>query len=147
MRHKILIVDDSDNIRATFAAAFSADYAVLTASEGLAAVELVKAERPDLVFLDINMPGISGIETLKLIKAAGVPAIIWMLTGVEDLTIVMKTLTMGASGYITKPFEVENLRRVVLNAVADLEGNKKPSDKPWTVKRKEEEPGPQGTGK
>ena len=140
--HKILIVDDSDTIRDTFRAAFSADYAVLAASEGLAAAELVKAERPDLVFLDINMPGISGIETLKLIKAAGVPAIIWMLTGVEDLTIVMKTLTMGASGYITKPFEVENLRRVVLNAVADLEGDKKPSDKPWTVKRKEEEPGP-----
>ncbi len=142
MRHKILIVDDSDNIRATFAAAFSADYAVLTASEGLVAVELVKTERPDLVFLDINMPGISGIETLKLIKTTGVPAIIWMLTGVEDLSVVMKTLGMGASGYITKPFDVEKLRRVVLNAVTDLEGEEKPSDKPWTVKRKEDEPAP-----
>lgn len=140
MRHKILIVDDSDNIRDTFRAAFSADYAVLTAPEGLVAVELVKTERPDLVFLDINMPGISGIEALKLIKATGVPAVIWMLTGVEDLAVVMKTLTMGASGYITKPFDVVSLRRVVLNAVTDLEGDKKPSDKPWTVKKKEDEP-------
>ena len=141
MRHKILIVDDSDNIRATFAAAFSADYSVLTAPEGLVAVELVKTERPDLVFLDINMPGISGIETLKLIKASGVPSVIWMLTGVEDLSVVMKTLGMGASGYITKPFDVEKLRRVVLNAVTDLEVEEKPSDKPWTVKRKEDVPG------
>lgn len=142
MQHKILIVDDSDNIRFTVKSAFSADYAVLTAAEGLVGVELVKTERPDLVFLDINMPGISGIEALKLIKETGVPAVIWMLTGVEDLSIVMKTLTMGASGYITKPFEVENLRRVVLNAVADLEGEKKPSDRPWTVKKKEAGPGP-----
>lgn len=136
MRHKLLIVDDSDNIRFLFNSAFSSDYAVLSASEGLAAVELVKTERPDLVFLDINMPGISGIETLKLIKEAGVPAIIWMLTGVEDLTIVTKTLGMGVSGYITKPFDVVNLRRIVVNAVAGLEDKEKPSDKPWTVKRK-----------
>lgn len=142
MRHKLLIVDDSDNIRFSFSSAFSGDYAVLTASEGLAAVELVKTERPDLVFLDINMPGISGIETLKLIKETGVPAIIWMLTGVEDLAIVTKTLGMGASGYITKPFDVVSLRRIVVNAVAGLEGEEKPSDKPWTVKRKEAGPGP-----
>ncbi|MDD5209150.1 MAG: response regulator [Elusimicrobiales bacterium] len=140
--HKILIVDDSDNIRFTFKSAFAEEYAVLTASDGLEAVALVKAERPDLVFLDINMPGISGVEALKLIKATGVPAVVWMLTGVEDLTVVMKTLTMGASGYITKPFDVGNLRRVMLNAVTDLEGEKKPSDKPWTVKRKEAGPGP-----
>ncbi len=142
MRHKILIVDDSDNIRFTFTSAFSADYAVFTAAEGLGAVELVKTERPDLVFLDINMPGISGVEALKLIKATGVPAAVWMLTGVEDLAVVMKTLTMGASGYITKPFDVVSLRRVVLNAVTDLEGGKKTSDKPWTVKKKQDEPGP-----
>ncbi|MDO8803080.1 MAG: response regulator [Elusimicrobiota bacterium] len=140
MQHKILIVDDSDNIRFAFKAAFAAEYAVFTAAEGLGAIELIKTERPDLVFLDIDMPGISGVETLKLIKATGIPTIIWMLTGVEDLTVVMQTLTMGATGYITKPFDVDNLRRVVLNAVADLEVGKPPSDKPWTVKRKEAEP-------
>jgi len=136
MRHKILIVDDSDNIRFTVQAAFEGGHTVLTANDGQAALEMVRKERPDLVFLDIDMPGVGGVEALKLIKDSGVPSIIWMLTGVEDLSVVMKTLTMGASGYITKPFEVESLRRVVLNAFVDLDGGEKPSDKPWTVKRK-----------
>lgn len=142
MKHKILIVDDSDNIRVTVRLAFQGDYTVIAAADGHAAVELVKKERPDFVFLDIEMPGMGGVEALKLIKESGVPAVIWMLTGVEDLTVVMKTLTMGASGYITKPFEVESLRRVVLNAIVDLEGEEKPSARPWTVKKKETEPGP-----
>ena len=141
MRYKVIIVDDDAVIRSLFENAFSGICSLFAAVNGQAALELIKAEKPDLVFLDINMPGISGIETLKLIKASGVPSVIWMLTGVEDLSVVMKTLGMGASGYITKPFDVEKLRRVVLNAVTDLEGEEKPSDKPWTVKRKEDVPG------
>ena len=141
MTHKILIVDDSENIRFTVRTAFEGEYTVVTANDGQAALEMVRKERPDLVFLDVNMPGVGGVEALKLIKNSGVPSIIWMLTGVEDLAIVTKTLTAGASGYITKPFEVESLRRVVLNAFVDLDGAKKPSDKPWTVKRKPAAPG------
>lgn len=142
MRHKILIVDDSDTIRRALAAAFEGAYSVFTAAGGTDAVELVKAERPVLVFLDINMPDMGGEEALRLIKATGVPSSIWMLTGVEDLAVVMRALTMGASGYITKPFEIESLRRVVLNAVSDLEGEEKPSAKPWTIKRRQAGPGP-----
>ncbi|HCC49088.1 MAG TPA: two-component system response regulator [Elusimicrobia bacterium] len=141
MKHKILIVDDSDNIRVTVRVAFQGDYTVIAAADGHAAVELVKKERPDFVFLDIDMPGLGGVEALKLMKESGVPCIIWMLTGVEDLAVVKKTLDMGAAGYITKPFEVESLRRVVLNAVVDLEGGEKSSDKPWTVKKNQAEPG------
>lgn len=142
MEHKILIVDDAENIRVMVRAAFQNDYAVIAAADGHAAVELVKKERPELVFLDIDMPGLGGVEALKLIKESGVPVIIWMLTGVEDLAVVSKTLAMGAAGYITKPFQVEILRRVALNAFIDLDGEEKPSVRSWTVKKKRGEPGP-----
>ena len=90
MKHKILIVDDDDNIRRVLAESLSGSYSVLTASEGLKAVELIAKEQPILVFLDIVMPGVSGLDVLRLVKAAQLTPVIWMLTGEEDLETATK---------------------------------------------------------
>ncbi len=138
MQHKILIVDDEDHIRFVIKEAFSHAYQVFTASEGLAAVEIIKKERPTLVFLDIKMPGISGLEVLRLVKEAGLSPVIWMLTGEEDLDIALTTLNMGASGYLTKPFDIKKIRDIVLNVIVDSqkEQHDPQGDKPWRVKKK-----------
>ena len=138
MQHKILIVDDEANVRFVIKEAFSGAYQVFTAAEGQAAIEIIKKERPMLVFLDIKMPGPSGLEVLQLIKETGHSPIIWMLTGEEDLEMALKTLKMGAAGYLTKPFEVQKLREIVNNAV--LDGERKAQhdtreDKPWRIKK------------
>ena len=138
MQHKILIVDDEANVRFVIKEAFSGAYQVFTAAEGQAAIEIIKKERPMLVFLDIKMPGPSGLEVLQLIKETGHSPIIWMLTGEEDLEVALKTLKMGAAGYLTKPFEVQKLREIVNNAV--LDGERKAQhdtreDKPWRIKK------------
>jgi DNA-binding NtrC family response regulator len=139
MRHKILVVDDEENVRFVIKEAFSSAYQVFTASEGLAAVEIIKKERPTLVFLDMNMPGISGLDVLRLVKEAGLAPVIWMLTGDEDLEAALSTLKMGAVGYLTKPFEIEKIRDIVLNTAMENERKERhdtQGDKPWRVKKK-----------
>ena len=139
MQHKILIVDDEENVRFVIKETFSHSYQVFTAAEGNTAIEIIKKERPTLVFLDMKMPGISGLDVLRLVKEAGLNPVIWMLTGEEDLDLALKTLKMGAAGYLTKPFEIKKIREIVLSTVSgsDMkEQHDTRGDKPWTVKRK-----------
>jgi len=138
MQHKILIVDDEESIRFVIKEAFSHAYQVFTAAEGLAAMEIMKKERPTLVFLDMKMPGLSGLEVLQLVKEAGLSPVIWMLTGEEDLEVAVKTLKMGAAGYLTKPFEVKKIRDIVLNTITGSEQKEHhdtQGDRPWRVKK------------
>ncbi len=138
MRYKILIVDDETNVRFVIKEALLGAYQVFTAAEGLAAMEIVKKERPMMVFLDIKMPGPSGLEVLRLIKETGLNPVIWMLTGEEDMDVAIQTLKMGAAGYLTKPFEVQKIRDIVMNAVDDSrkkEQHDTRGDRPWRVKK------------
>ena len=138
MKHKILIVDDEESVLIVVRQAFSSHCEVLTAPDGATGLELIKTEKPAFVFLDISMPGLSGLEVLEMIQNLGLPPVVWMLTGDEDLEMAERTLKGGAKGYIPKPFDVERLRAVVFNALLDLEKAKKPHDsneKPWHVKK------------
>ena len=130
MKYKILIADDDENVRIPVQRAF-ADHIVLSAGDGQAAVRIIRDERPSVVLLDINMPLMNGLEVLGEFKdAADAPPFI-MLTGNEELEMASKALEMGASSYITKPFDVDALRRVVLAALEDGKDGEKASDKPW----------------
>ena len=96
MKHKILIVDDEENILLVVKEAFVGKYEVLTANAGPAALEIIKREKPAFIFLDIKMPGMSGLEVLDQVKYTGVDTIVWMLTGEEDLEVAASTLESGA---------------------------------------------------
>lgn len=138
MAHKIMIVDDEANVLFLVKQAFEGHCEVLTAQDGHTAIELIRNEQPVFVFLDISMPGMSGLEVLAVIRDLAPAPIIWMLTGDEDIDTASLTLKGGANGYITKPFDIDRLRSVVFNALLDLEKAKKPhesSDKPWRVKK------------
>ena len=139
MTHKILIVDDDVNVLFVIKAALAPHYEVLTAPDGEAGLEIIKKENPSFVFLDITMPGISGVQVLGMLKDLGLAPVVWMLTGSEDLDTAALTLKGGASGYLTKPFDMERLRNIVFNALLDLENTKVESragDKPWRVEKK-----------
>ena len=99
MKHKILIVDDEENILFVVREAFVANYEVFTARNGELALEIIRREKPSFIFLDIKMPGMSGVEVLELIKNTGASPIVWMLTGDDSLDTAMQTLSGGASGY------------------------------------------------
>ncbi len=138
MKHSILIVDDEKPIRDSIKAIFSANFNVLTASEGHEAIELIKQERPILVFLDITMPGLSGFEILELIKTSNIKSIIWMLTGDDNINIALKTIQMGATGYLTKPFNVAEIRKIAETAKESHEkkvNHDTSDDKPWRTEK------------
>lgn len=105
----ILVVDDEPPIVRLVRATLQADgYAVLTASRGEEALAILEDERPDLIVLDVMMPGMDGFETLRKVRAQSqVPVI--MLTARSGDTDKLRGLETGADDYVTKPFNPDEL--------------------------------------
>ncbi len=103
MSNKILVVDDDDALREMVGLVLNAaGYNTVFAADGLSAVEVFKSEEPDLVLLDIMLPGQSGIEVCKQIRSlSGTPIV--MLTAKGDTEDVVHGLEAGADDYVVKP--------------------------------------------
>jgi len=101
--NKILVVDDDDALREMVGLVLNAaGYHTVFAADGLSAVEVFKNEEPDLVLLDIMLPGQSGIEVCKQIRSlSGTPIV--MLTAKGDTEDVVHGLEAGADDYVVKP--------------------------------------------
>src|SRR5262245_9423324 len=109
---RILVVDDQEDILQTTALILRKDgHEVLTASDGIAALETARGAGPDLILLDIEMPGMDGWETLRLLRLDGATRDIpvAMFTILFDLREKVRALKYGAQEYVTKPFEMEDL--------------------------------------
>lgn len=108
-RFRVLVADDDSRIVKFLTVRLGASgYEVLTASNGLEAVEKVQSQEPDLVVLDVVMPGLDGFDTLKQIRAlSAVPVII--LSAKESSTDRIKGLELGADDYLVKPFSPDEL--------------------------------------
>ena len=113
MTHRMLVVDDDDALREMVGLVLSANnYEPLFASDGLSAVEIFRSQNPDLVLLDIMLPGQSGIEVCREIRAfSGTPII--MLTAKGETDDVVAGLEAGADDYVIKPHNgVELVARI-----------------------------------
>jgi DNA-binding response OmpR family regulator len=116
----ILVVDDDPEIVSMLSTRLSArGYKVSTASDGKAAIERAKRERPDLVLLDVMMPGKSGWEVVRALKQDPVTQSIKvvMVTAIGENVNAMTSPLYGADAYIDKPFEFERLERVIAGLV------------------------------
>lgn len=105
----VLVVDDEPRIVKFLKLKLKASgYEVLTANSGLEALELVQAQEPDLLVLDVLMPGIDGFETLRQVRAmSSVPVII--LSAKEASIDKVRGLELGADDYLAKPFSPDEL--------------------------------------
>ena len=113
---RILVVDDQEDILQTTALVLSKDgHDVLTATDGIDALDKARSGAPDLILLDIEMPGMDGWETLRLLRldAATRDIPVAMFTILFDLREKVRALKYGAQEYVTKPFELEDLLRRV----------------------------------
>jgi DNA-binding response OmpR family regulator len=126
----ILVVDDQEDILQTTALILKKDgHDVVTASEGAQALEVARTKRPDLILLDIEMPGMDGWETLRLLRleAATREVPVAMFTILFDLREKVRALKYGAQEYVTKPFEMDDLlgrvRRVIEGRSRDGRGD------------------------
>jgi CheY-like chemotaxis protein len=112
---RILIVEDHPTMREAMRLVLEGEgFEISEAGEGRAALDMVRSDPPDLVFLDLNIPGSNGGDVLTQIKAdpatAGVHVIVVTATGEEGRE---RALAMGADGYFTKPFSPIALLRTV----------------------------------
>ena len=116
---KLLIVDDEPEIRELLETFFRRkDYEVITAQNGKEAVEIVKAQRPHIVFLDVRMPVMDGLAALRQIRAIDQSVKVIMITAFEDESTVQQAKELGSVDYIRKPFNLEYLERTVIQKVS-----------------------------
>lgn len=91
---------------------------VWDAGSGTEALALAGERRFDVIFLDIVMPGMSGIEVLRRLKDLAPSTAIIMISGISDETTAVESMALGAADFIRKPFDLEYLDRVVLLKLA-----------------------------
>ena len=121
---KILVVDDEQAVRESLRRSLRFNgYEVLTANDGLEAVETVRAENPELLILDIMMPNMDGLEVCRSLRSEGWDRPILVLTARDGVSDRVAGLDAGADDYLPKPFALEELlarvRSLVRRASAD----------------------------
>lgn len=130
----VLIVDDEEVIRDFFARTLT-EYRILTAATGEEALSIVKKERPDLVLLDLKMPGIDGIETLRRIKEIDRNIAVIMLSAYGTLETNIEAARLGAYTSIAKPFDLKEMKSLIKSAVLS-EAKTTETDTPFKKPRK-----------
>jgi DNA-binding response OmpR family regulator len=110
MQHTVLFAEDNDELRMAVADQLAAaGFTVTTAADGQEAMELLDQSAYDIALLDIRMPGKDGLEVLRHLKSTRPAARAIMLTGVDDFSVAIQSVKLGANDYITKPFALEDL--------------------------------------
>ena len=109
----VLVVDDEIGPRESLRAILKPEYTVLIATEGEQALKMVEETSIDVVLLDLRMPGISGISVLERIKAFNPDIEVILITGYASYETVLEALRLHAFDYISKPFNIPELRNKV----------------------------------
>ncbi|MGW5688767.1 response regulator transcription factor [Nonomuraea sp. NPDC003754] len=107
---KVLVVDDEPNIRELLSEALELNgFAVRTVADGRQALEAVARERPDIVVLDVMMPGLDGFAVARRLRQAGDSPMVLFLTAKDAVSDRIAGLTAGGDDYVTKPFSLEEV--------------------------------------
>ncbi|WP_276301838.1 response regulator [Halorussus lipolyticus] len=118
MAPDLLIVDDSDFQRTMIRQAVGDDFTIVgEASNGVEAVEMYENHRPDAITMDIMMPEMDGVEATDRIKSSDNPPTIVMVTSVDQNSKMKQAVKAGADGYVTKPFEPEDIKAELSNVL------------------------------
>ena len=111
---KVLVVDDEPEVRQVLIEFLSSrGYDVIPAARGRDAVAIVEKDKPDLVLLDVSMPEMDGVETLRRINAIAPDLAVIMVTANADIGVTSKLLALGAVDYVPKPFDLDYLDQAV----------------------------------
>lgn len=115
---KILVVDDQMGVRRLLFEAFKEEgYDVEMAASGHEAITKVKETVPALILMDMKMPGMNGLEALREIRKFNQEISVIMMTAYGELEIVTQAMKLGVKEYITKPFDLNELKQLVQKIV------------------------------
>ena len=118
MATTILLIDDDPVICRLMTIVFNREgYEVLVAHDGLSGLRIAAADEPDLVLLDLQMPGMNGLEVLEQMRATLPTVTVVMLTGSRDIKQVVRATQLGAFDYLSKPASPDEIVMVVRRAL------------------------------
>jgi two-component system, OmpR family, response regulator len=118
---RVLIVDDDPRIVQLLTEHFKQTYTVETAMSGGEALSIVRRARPDVVVLDVMLPGMSGIHVLKELKRTDPTIPVIVVTGTDSLAIANEAARSGATTYLRKPFDLRELDQRVAEIIANAD--------------------------
>jgi DNA-binding NtrC family response regulator len=117
-RRRVLVVDEEQAIIDVFHEHLAVEYDVTSTLNGKRAVELFRVSRPHLMFLDVAMAGINGLDILKAVKEMDPTVPVIMITASRDHTLAAQALQEGAFSYLPKPFDAKYLEHLVAAALS-----------------------------
>ncbi len=126
---RILVVDDQEEILESLGAVLMDEgHEVMLARDGQEALHVVQSDAPHIVFLDIWIPGIDGMQTLKAIKRIDPKCFVIMMSGHGTIETAVKAIKLGAEDYLEKPLNLEDVLHLVDKAILDREKAAQPKD-------------------
>lgn len=125
---RILIIDDCQDVRQVFSRFLLRNgYEVETANDGRSGLELLQSSKPDLVFLDIDMPLMNGLEVQAEMNRLGIATPVIIITGYSSMQTAVLTIRSGAYDYLTKPVDFARLKILLNRCFEDIEKKKSKS--------------------
>ena len=119
IRPVVLAVDDDARVLDAYQAILETRCEVLTAPDGRAALDVLQQRTVDVVLLDMLMPGMNGLAVLEALKRLGIETNVVMVSGMNDTLSALEALRLGATDYLSKPFDVAHLHRVIRRLTED----------------------------
>ncbi len=116
----LLVVDDQKGVRHLLYETFTLEgYEVKMAENGMVALEMISKQLPDLVLLDLKMPFLGGIETLKEIRKNHSGLEVIMMTACGETDMLEETKNLGVKHYLVKPFDIIEIRKLVKSVLSE----------------------------
>src|SRR5262245_60779026 len=119
---RVLVVDDEEGPREAIRMILKPHYQVYLASNGQEVLDSLGALRPDVIFMDVKMPRLDGVQLLERVKAADPMVEVVMITAYASLDTVQRAMRFGAMDYLVKPFAPRELEEAAERAVARRRG-------------------------
>jgi DNA-binding NtrC family response regulator len=120
-KKRVLLIDDESRVRQSLKAVLEPSYDILQAADAEEGLDVFRKEGPDLVLLDVILPGTDGLAVLQTLRSENRMTPVIMLTGTKSVKTAVDAMKLGAADYLSKPFDVEELRIVVDRALNSQE--------------------------
>jgi DNA-binding NtrC family response regulator len=120
-KKRVLLIDDEARVRTSLKMVLEPSYDILQAADAQEGLDVFRKEGPDLVLLDIILPGTDGLAVLQTLRSESKMVPVIMLTGTKSVKTAVDAMKLGAADYLSKPFDVDELRIVIDRALNSLE--------------------------
>lgn len=121
IKKRVLLIDDEARVRTSLKMVLEPNYEIFQAADAQEGLDTFRKEEPDLVLLDVVMPGTDGLAVLQTLRTESRMTPVIMLTGTKSVKTAVDAMKLGAADYLSKPFDVEELRIVLDRAINSQE--------------------------